>query len=46
MVIHHIITVGTIDENVMQALERKDKSQTALIDAVKANLEVASHDEL
>lgn len=46
VVIHHIITAGTIDENVMQALERKNKTQTALIDAVKANLEVASHDEL
>ena len=46
VVIHHIITAGTMDENVMQALERKDKTQTALIDAVKANLEVASHDEL
>ena len=46
VVIHHIITAGTIDENVMRALGRKDKTQTALIDAVKANLEVASHDEL
>ncbi len=46
VVIHHIITAGTMDENVMQALERKDKTQTALIDAVKANLEVAPHDEL
>ena len=34
----HIITEGTIDEDVMKALERKDKTQTALIDAVKANL--------
>lgn len=46
MVIHHIITAGKMDENVMQTLERKDKTQTALIDAVKANLEVTSHDEL
>ena len=46
VVIHHIITAGTMDENIMQALERKDKTQTALIDAVKANLEVAPHDEL
>ena len=38
VVIHHIITNGTIDEDVMRALERKDKTQTALIDAVKANL--------
>ena len=34
----HIITEGTIDEDVMKALERKDKTQTALIDAVKAKL--------
>ncbi len=34
----HIITEGTIDEDVMKALERKDKTQTALIKAVKANL--------
>jgi SNF2 family DNA or RNA helicase len=40
VVIHHIISKGTIDENVMKALERKDKSQSALIDAVKANLGV------
>lgn len=34
----HILTEGTIDADVMKALERKDKSQSALIDAVKANL--------
>lgn len=38
VVIHHIISEGTIDENVMKALEKKDKTQSALIDAVKANL--------
>jgi SNF2 family DNA or RNA helicase len=38
VVIHHIITKGTIDEQVMNALKQKDKIQTALIDAVKANL--------
>jgi len=43
VVIHHIITKGTIDEQVMKALRLKDKTQTALIDAVKANLkEVAA----
>ena len=36
VVIHHIIAKGTIDEQVMAALARKDKTQTALIDAVKA----------
>lgn len=40
VVIHHIITKGTIDEDVMVALENKEKTQSALIDAVKANLEV------
>lgn len=38
VVIHHIITKGTIDEQVMNVLRLKDKTQTALIDAVKANL--------
>ncbi len=40
VVIHHIITKGTIDEQIMSALHRKDKTQSALIDAVKAQLEV------
>jgi SNF2 family DNA or RNA helicase len=38
VVIHHIITEGTIDENIMKALRTKDKTQSALINAVKANL--------
>ena len=38
VVIHHIITKGTIDEDVMLALRRKEKMQSALIDAVKARL--------
>ena len=42
VVIHHIITKGTIDEDVMRALERKDKTQTALIEAVKARIGGAS----
>lgn len=40
VVIHHIITAGTIDERIMSALRKKEKTQSALIDAVKANLEV------
>ena len=40
VVIHHIITKGTIDEQIMNALHRKDKTQSALINAVKAQLEV------
>ena len=39
VVIHHILAKGTIDEDVMKALENKNKTQAALIDAVKANLE-------
>ena len=38
VVIHHIITEGTIDENILVALKRKDKTQLALINAVKDNL--------
>lgn len=38
VVLHHIIAKNTIDERVMKALRDKDKTQTALIDAVKANL--------
>ena len=44
VVIHHIITKDTIDEQVMIALKRKDKVQAALIDAVKANLEEYTND--
>lgn len=40
VVIHHIVADGTIDELVLAALHRKDQAQTALIDAVKAVLEV------
>lgn len=38
VVIHHIITQDTIDEDVMGALKRKDKTQNALIEAVKARI--------
>lgn len=38
VVIHHIITQDTIDEDVMKTLKRKDKTQTALIEAVKARI--------
>ena len=40
VVVQHIIAEGTIDERILPALKRKDKTQAALIDAVKA--EVAS----
>ena len=38
VVVIHIITDGTIDENVMRALKNKDMTQRALIDAVKARI--------
>ncbi len=40
VVIHHIIAKDTIDEDVIVALTRKEKTQASLIDAVKAKLEV------
>lgn len=40
VIIHHIIAKGTIDEDVMKALRKKEKTQDALINAVRANLEV------
>ena len=40
VVIHHIIAKDTIDERVMAALRKKEQTQTALIDAVRAELEV------
>ncbi len=38
VVIHHIVTEGTIDEEILQALARKDRTQESLIAAVKAQL--------
>ena len=40
VIIHHIVTKGTIDEQILKALEGKNRTQAALIDAVKAQLEV------
>jgi len=40
VVVQHIVTKGTIDERVLRALSLKDKSQSALIDAVKADLQM------
>ena len=38
VVIHHIITDGTIDQLVLKALQSKEKTQDSLIAAVKAEL--------
>lgn len=38
VIIQHIITTGTIDRKIMSALQKKEETQNALIDAVKAEL--------
>lgn len=38
VVIQHIVTADTIDERILKALEQKDNTQSALIDAVKAEV--------
>ena len=38
VVIEHLITRGTVDEDVMSVLEKKDATQSALIEAVKAGI--------
>lgn len=39
VVIQHIVTKGTVDEKILKSLTEKDKTQTALMTAVKAELE-------
>lgn len=41
VVIHHIITENTIDELILKALHTKEKTQNALIDAVRVSLKGA-----
>ena len=38
VVIQHIVAKNTIDEQIMKALKKKDNTQSALIDAVKAEI--------
>lgn len=38
VIIHHIITKNTIDEDVMKALKRKERTQETLMNAVKARI--------
>lgn len=40
VIIHHLVASGTIDEQVMAALEKKDTSQRALLDAVKSRRKI------
>lgn len=39
VIIHHLVTKGTIDEDVMKALKRKDTGQSALLESIKARKE-------
>jgi SNF2 family DNA or RNA helicase len=39
VIIHHLVTKGTMDEDVMKALEGKAQGQDALMEAVKARIE-------
>jgi SNF2 family DNA or RNA helicase len=39
VVVEHIVCKGTIDERIMAALQKKEVTQSSLIDAVKAQLE-------
>ncbi len=38
VVVQHIVAKGTIDERILRVLSKKDSTQSALIDAVKADL--------
>ena len=40
VVVQHIVTKDTIDERILKALKAKDKTQSALIEAVKAELTI------
>lgn len=39
VIIQHIVTKGTVDEKILKALKEKDETQTALMTAVRAELE-------
>ena len=40
VVVQHIVTKGTIDDRIIKALSQKEHTQTDLIDAVKADLQI------
>ena len=40
VVVQHIISKNTIDEQIIKALKKKDETQSSLIEAVKANLKI------
>lgn len=38
VVIHHLVAEGTIDEDVMKALQEKRQGQDSMLEAVKARI--------
>ena len=40
VIVHHLVAKGTVDENVMGALARKEATQDALLEAVKARMKL------
>ena len=38
MIIHHLVCTGTRDEDVMQALQRKDDVQSWVMESLKARI--------
>jgi len=38
VVLQHLITEGTVDEDILRALEKKDNTQDAMINAVRARI--------
>jgi SNF2 family DNA or RNA helicase len=44
VIIHHLVAKGTIDEDVMKALENKSVGQEVLLQAVKARIGGKTYD--
>ena len=38
IIIEHLVTEGTVDEDILRAIEKKDTTQNAMIEAVKARI--------
>lgn len=45
VIIHHLVVVGGYDENVMDALESKDVTQSSFLDALKARIKKVKEEE-
>ena len=45
VIIHHLVTAGTMDEAVLAALQKKRKGQDAMLEAVKARLEEVKNEQ-